>query len=66
MTGLHCIMLVLETKAGNNLCSPSPVHIKFLVVARPVWTSDKGDTGDFWLGQEIPFIVGLFLEKKEN
>lgn len=31
VTGFHCIMLVLETKAGNYSCSPSSVHIKFLV-----------------------------------
>lgn len=45
MTGLHCIMLALEAKIGNSLCSSSSVHMKFLVNVDCVMllcASDKG------------------------
>lgn len=69
MTGLHGIMSALEMKVGNYLVlSHQCVLSSWLMrtVARPVWTSDKGEARAFWSRQEIPFIVVLFLEKEGN
>lgn len=69
VTGLHCVMSVVEMKAGNSLHLPHPCMLSSWLtwtVARPVWTSEKGDAGPSGCGRKYHPQLGYFLRRKDT